>query len=82
MITLTKKSEVMKVIKAGGKICAGSRPGLVALMDKAGNNVPAWQTAIKAALKTLTGPRRSARPTARAVTNETGQACDDERGEA
>lgn len=73
MATLTKASEVMKVIKAGGKIRPGARVGLLALVDKDGNEVQAWQTAMKATTRKLTSTRRSARPTARAVTNEAGE---------
>jgi len=72
MATLTKASEVMKVIKAGGKIRPGARVGLLALVDKDGNEVQAWQTAMKAAIKKLAGTRRSARPTATAVTDDAG----------
>ena len=53
MAPLTRKTDVLAVVAAGGKIQPGDRPGLLRLLDKAGNDVPAWQTAIKAAAKML-----------------------------
>jgi len=56
---LTKKSQVMAVIDAGGRITDADRPGLHQLWDPAGTAVPAWQTALRAAvLETI---RRAAR---------------------
>lgn len=46
---LTKKSEVMQVLYAGGRVVAGSRPGLLQLLDADNGPVPAWQTALRAA---------------------------------
>lgn len=46
---LTKKSEVLQVLQAGGRIAAGHRPGLLQLLGADDNPVPAWQTALKAA---------------------------------
>ncbi|HHA2680175.1 hypothetical protein [Stenotrophomonas maltophilia] len=46
---LTKKSQVAEVLKAGGRIVPGTRPGLLQLRDHAGQDVPAWQTALSAA---------------------------------
>ncbi|MBH1655068.1 hypothetical protein I5V54_04545 [Stenotrophomonas maltophilia] len=46
---LTKKSQVAVVLKAGGRIVLGARPGLLQLLDHAGQGVPAWQTALRAA---------------------------------
>ncbi|HFL2038683.1 TPA: hypothetical protein ACG4N3_000539 [Stenotrophomonas maltophilia] len=46
---LTKKSQVLLVLKAGGRIVTGHRPGLLQLLDAEGSPVPAWQTALKAA---------------------------------
>lgn len=46
---LTKKAQVADVLKAGGRIVPGARPGLLQLLDHAGQDVPAWQTALRAA---------------------------------
>lgn len=46
---LTKKAQVLQVLKVGGRIVAGHRPGLLQLLDAEGRPVPAWQTALKAA---------------------------------
>lgn len=46
---LTKKSEVLQVLYAGGRVVAGSRPGLLQLLGADDSPVPAWQTALKAA---------------------------------
>lgn len=46
---LTKKTEVLQVLQAGGRIAAGHRPGLLQLLGADDNPVPAWQTALKAA---------------------------------
>ncbi len=46
---LTKKSQVAEVLKAGGRIVPGARDGLLRLLDRTGQDVPAWQTALRAA---------------------------------
>ncbi|MBN5074427.1 hypothetical protein JY427_02045 [Stenotrophomonas maltophilia] len=46
---LTKKSEVLLVLRAGGRIVAGHRPGLLQLLGADDSPIPAWQTALKAA---------------------------------
>lgn len=46
---LTQKSQVLKVLQAGGRVIVGSRPGLLQLLDPDNNPVPAWQTALRAA---------------------------------
>ncbi|WP_164255595.1 hypothetical protein [Stenotrophomonas maltophilia] len=46
---LTKKSQVAAVLKDGGRIVPGAREGLRRLLDHAGQEVPAWQTALRAA---------------------------------
>ncbi|MDG9761679.1 MULTISPECIES: hypothetical protein [Stenotrophomonas] len=46
---LTKKSQVLLVLRAGGRIAPGHRPGLLQLLDADDSPVPAWQTALKAA---------------------------------
>ncbi|MDH0071714.1 hypothetical protein N5D13_01100 [Stenotrophomonas maltophilia] len=46
---LTKKSEVLEALQAGGRIAAGHRPGLLQLLGADDKPVPAWQTALKAA---------------------------------
>lgn len=51
MHTLTKASQVLEVVAAGGKVEPGERDGLLRLKDNAGNDVPAWQTALKAVAK-------------------------------
>lgn len=53
MHTLTKASQVLDVVAAGGKIGKGEREGLLRLMDSAGIEVQAWQTALKTASKKL-----------------------------
>ncbi|KRG42126.1 hypothetical protein ARC63_11895 [Stenotrophomonas geniculata ATCC 19374 = JCM 13324] len=46
---LTKKSQIADVLTAGGRIVAGSRAGLLRLLDQSGLEVPAWQIALRAA---------------------------------
>ncbi|HIE5880419.1 TPA: hypothetical protein ACXN3U_000774 [Stenotrophomonas maltophilia] len=46
---LTKKSQVAEVLKAGGRIVPGARDGLLRLLDQSGLEIPAWQTALRAA---------------------------------
>lgn len=46
---LTKKSQVFEVLRAGGRIVAGHRPGLLELLGPDDSSIPAWQTALKAA---------------------------------
>lgn len=46
---LTKKSQVLQVLRAGGRIAAGHRPGLLQLLGADDSPIPAWQTALKAA---------------------------------
>ncbi|MEN5271885.1 hypothetical protein [Stenotrophomonas lactitubi] len=46
---LTKKSQVLQVLNAGGRIVTGHRPGLLQLLDADDSPIPAWQTALKAA---------------------------------
>lgn len=46
---LTKKSQVLLVLRAGGRIAAGHRSGLLQLLGADGGPIPAWQTALKAA---------------------------------
>ncbi len=46
---LTKKNQVAEVLKAGGRIVPGARSGLLRLLNNAGLEVPAWQTALRAA---------------------------------
>lgn len=53
MHTLTKASQVLDVVAAGGKIGQGEREGLLRLTDSAGIEVQAWQTALKTASKKL-----------------------------
>lgn len=53
--TLTRKDQVLAVIKAGGKARLTGRARLWALVDKDGHEVPAWQTAIKSAVSHLAG---------------------------
>ncbi|MBH1411316.1 hypothetical protein I5U14_09525 [Stenotrophomonas maltophilia] len=45
---LTKKIQVADVLKDGGRIVPGVREGLLRLLDHAGQEVPAWQTALRA----------------------------------
>lgn len=53
---LTKKSQVLLVLRVGGRIVAGHRPGLLQLLDAEDSPVPAWQTALKAAQPSPTRP--------------------------
>lgn len=46
---LTKKSQVLLVLRAGGRIAVGHRPGLLQLLGADDSPIPAWQTALKAA---------------------------------
>ncbi|WP_445979108.1 hypothetical protein [Stenotrophomonas muris] len=46
---LTKKSEVLQVLQAGGRIAAGHRPGLFQLLAADHSPIAAWQTALRAA---------------------------------
>lgn len=46
---LTRKTQVIAVVRDGGRIVAGSRPGIRRLLDSLGEEVPAWQTALSAA---------------------------------
>lgn len=45
---LTKKSQVAAVLRDGGRIVPGARDGLLRLLGHAGQEVPAWQTALRA----------------------------------
>lgn len=54
MHPMTKTSEVLAELAAGGRIITGDRPGLLMLVDSGGSVVPAWQTALKSAHKQLT----------------------------
>ncbi|HHA2757668.1 TPA: hypothetical protein ACOEQX_000885 [Stenotrophomonas maltophilia] len=47
---LTQKSQVAAVLEDGGRIVPGAREGLLRLLDHAGQEVPAWQNALRAAL--------------------------------
>ncbi len=51
-LPLTRKVQVMRVLDRGGYVRTGTEPGrgLVALHDRAGAEVLAWQTAINACL--------------------------------
>ena len=44
-----KKSQVLLVLRTGGRITAGHRPGLLQLLGADDSPIPAWQTALKAA---------------------------------
>ena len=49
---LTRKSQVIEVLRAGGAVRAvQGRPAIVRLEDRDGNDVPAWQQAIHTGLK-------------------------------
>lgn len=56
MTKLTRKDQVLALLRAGGQVRYEQRDGrgphaLPRLYDAAGNEVPAWLTAIKAAEK-------------------------------
>lgn len=46
---LTRKSQVAAVLREGGHIVPGARDGLLRLPDQSGEDVPGWQTALRAA---------------------------------
>nr|WP_180167731.1 hypothetical protein [Stenotrophomonas sp. SbOxS2]NYU00957.1 hypothetical protein [Stenotrophomonas sp. SbOxS2] len=46
---LTKKVQVADVLKAGGRIVPGARGDLLRLLNQSGLEIPAWQTALRAA---------------------------------
>ncbi|HEL3250948.1 TPA: hypothetical protein UMZ03_001383 [Stenotrophomonas maltophilia] len=46
---LTKKAQVAEILRAGGRIVPGARDGLLRLLDQFGREIPAWQTALRAA---------------------------------
>ncbi|HHA2767550.1 hypothetical protein I5U30_03565 [Stenotrophomonas maltophilia] len=48
----TKKAQVAEVLRAGGRIVPGARDGLLRLLDQSGQEIPAWQTALRAAQDT------------------------------
>lgn len=48
---LTRKAEVLEVLKAGGAIHWRGAGDLYVLKSKQGTEIPAWQTALKGALK-------------------------------
>lgn len=50
--TLTRTDQVRKAVRKGARIEAyPDRPTLLRLVDRKGHELPAWQTALKAALK-------------------------------
>lgn len=52
--TLTRKADVLLVLRAGGTVQRHSNhPCLLRLLDAAGNEVPAWQQAIASAARDL-----------------------------
>lgn len=48
-MTLTRKSQVLDVLHAGGRIEPGWRGNLLVLHDKDGQHVDAWQQALSSA---------------------------------
>lgn len=54
MHPLTKTTEVLAELAAGGRIITGDRPSLLMLVDSGGSVVPTWQTALKSASRQLT----------------------------
>lgn len=52
--TLTRTDQVVATLNAGGRIVLSDNGRLLSLIDHTGNEVPAWQTAIKAAAKKVT----------------------------
>lgn len=53
--TLTRTDQVMKALRKGGRIEATGDGGLLRLMDRKGNELPAWQTALNVARKRSAG---------------------------
>ena len=47
--TLTRTEQVQKALRKGARIEATEWPGLLRLVDRKGVELPAWQTALKAA---------------------------------
>lgn len=49
--TMTRADQVMKALRKGGRIEATGVGGLLRLVDRKGNELPAWQTALVTAQK-------------------------------
>lgn len=47
---LTRKAQVLEVLRAGGCVRSAGRGGVLRLQDKDGCSVPAWQNAISSGL--------------------------------
>lgn len=47
---LTRKDQVLDVLRAGGCVRSAGRGGVLRLQDKDGGDVPAWQNAIRTGL--------------------------------
>lgn len=56
--TLTRTEQVLKAIRKGARIEATGERGLLRLLDRKGEVIPAWQTAMSAA-KRQTEPETS-----------------------
>lgn len=53
--TLTRTEEVLKALRKGARIEATGERGLLRLVDRKGNELPAWQTALKTAQERAKG---------------------------
>jgi hypothetical protein len=49
--TLTRTEQVLKELRKGARIETTGERGLLRLVDRKGNEQPAWQTALKSAQK-------------------------------
>lgn len=49
--TLTRTEQVLKAVHHGARIETTGERGLLRLVDRQGEEIPAWQTALKAAQK-------------------------------
>ena len=60
--TLTRTEEVLKALRKGARIEATGQRGLLRLVDRKGVELPAWQTALKAAQAKQSAPQQDAQP--------------------
>ncbi len=51
--TITRTEQVLKELRKGARIEATGAGGLLRLVDRKGRELPAWQTALKTAQKSL-----------------------------
>lgn len=57
--TLTRTEQVLKAVRKGGRIVAHpEQPDLPRLLDRRGNAIPAWLSALRAAKQQVEQPAR------------------------